>query len=325
MLFPKRPQHLVLVGPSASPHLSQILAMDLAVDMELVAPEQLEERLAAIERADAMLLWQSHAAPVSEVLRHATSLRWLHTFAAGVERLPHELLKARGVCVTNAAGVFAAPLAEFAVAGVLFFTRNIPRLLRQQRERCWSQFDVEDLRGRRALIVGFGGIGRATAERLKPFGVQIVACRNRPIEDPLADEVIRVDQLCEVLPSIDYLIVSAPLTSETEGMLGSRELGLLKSSAVIVNVGRGPIIVEEALIDALRSGKIRGAALDVFDREPLPDGHPFYELDNVLLSPHSADHTDRWLDDSRDFFLAQLQRVLAGEPVENVVDLDRRY
>jgi phosphoglycerate dehydrogenase-like enzyme len=143
--------------------------------------------------------------------------------------------------------------------------------------------------------------------------------------DSLVDQLYASDRRLDMLPQCDYVVVSTPLTSETQGVIGEREFAAMKPNAVVINLGRGPVIEERALIPALASGRIKGAALDVFDQEPLPSGHPFYKLENVLLSPHCADHTPDWLDQAMRFFIEQFKRFRDGQPLLHVVDKKLGY
>ena len=177
-------------------------------------------------------------------------------------------------------------------------------------------------------VVGYGEIGRRTAERAKAFGMQVHILRRRPelaASDPLVDRVYGGDELDSLIAASDYLLVSAPLTAETRGMLGAAQCARMKPTAVLINLGRGPVVVETALIDALRQQKIRGAVLDVFDQEPLPAGHPFYSLDNVLLSPHCADHTATWMEEAMHLFFENLELFRAGKPLKNLTDKKSGY
>jgi phosphoglycerate dehydrogenase-like enzyme len=230
--------------------------------------------------------------------------------------------------LTNSRGVYARSLSEFALAGMLYFAKNLNRMRDAQRAHKWEQFDIDELHGKALGIVGYGEIGRRTAERAKPFGMQVYILRRRPqfaADDPLVDRVYRTDELDSLLAASDYLLVSAPLTAETRGMLGATQLARMKPSAVLINLGRGPVVVETALVDALRQQKIRGAVLDVFNQEPLPAGHPFYSLDNVLLSPHCADHTATWMDEAMQLFLENLELFRAGKPLKNLTDKKSGY
>ena len=172
--------------------------------------------------------------------------------------------------------------------------------------------------------MGYGDIGRAVASRARAMGMRVLALKRHapPVDsaDAFADRVFGPENRMEMLSRSDYVVVTAPLTPETRGMIGDAEFAAMKPAAVIINVGRGPVIDEAAMVRALSERRIKGAALDVFDQEPLPEGHPFYKLDNVLLSPHCADHTATWIDDAMRFFLTQFERYRKGEPLLNVVD-----
>jgi phosphoglycerate dehydrogenase-like enzyme len=176
--------------------------------------------------------------------------------------------------------------------------------------------------------VGYGEIGRAAAVRAHALGMKIHAVRRRrhlSSEDPIVEKSFAVEDRAEMLAGADYVLVAAPLTPETRGMIGEAELRAMKLDAVIMNVGRGPVIDEAALLRALGEGWIRGAALDVFDVEPLPAEHPFWKMENVLISPHCADHTATWTDEAMHFFLENLRRYLNGESLQNLVDKRSGY
>jgi phosphoglycerate dehydrogenase-like enzyme len=256
-------------------------------------------------------------------------LRWVHNRSAGLEDVLFPELIAHPVPLTNGSGVFSAPLGEFALGAILYFAQNFRRLIRNQMAGVWEPGDIAEIAGRTAGIVGYGDIGRAVATRLRPMGMHVVALRRQGAAlyhaDPLVDRIYGHGGLLEMVAQCHYLVVSAPLTPETRGMIGAREFAVMKPEAVVINVGRGPLIDEPAMIQALTEKRILGAALDVFDTEPLPPGHPFFQLENVLLSPHSADHTPDWLDRAMQFFLAQFERYAKGDPLRNVVDKDRGY
>jgi phosphoglycerate dehydrogenase-like enzyme len=178
-------------------------------------------------------------------------------------------------------------------------------------------------------IIGYGDIGRAIAATVRPRGMKVFAVKRNAWSligvDPMVEQIYRPEQRIEMILRCDYVAVAAPLTSETRGMIGEPEFAAMKPSAVVINVGRGPVIDEAALVNALSNGRIKGAALDVFDHEPLPQGHPFYKLENVLLSPHCADHTPDWLDNAMRFFISQFERFREGAPLLNVVDKKLGY
>jgi phosphoglycerate dehydrogenase-like enzyme len=230
--------------------------------------------------------------------------------------------------MTNGSGVFSPSLGEFALAAILYFAKDFRRMIRNQMAGVWEQFDVLPIAGQTVGIVGYGDIGRAVATRVRALGMNVLAVKRHVSQknpDPLVEQVYSPDHLIEMLPRCDYLVVAAPLNAETRGLIGKAEFAAMKPSAVIVNVGRGPVIDEPAMIKALSEHKIKGAALDVFAEEPLPQGHPFYNMENVLLCPHCADHTPDWLDNAMRFFIAQFERFRRGEPLLNVVDKKLGY
>jgi phosphoglycerate dehydrogenase-like enzyme len=275
--------------------------------------------------ADAILAGFAGRELLAPVLRMAPRARWVHTLSAGLDHVLFEELVESDVALSNARGVFSRALAEFALGGLLYFAKDFPRMRRAQAERRWDPFDVAMLAGRKVGVVGFGDIGRAVAETVRPLGARILALRRTAAADPLADAVYDPSRRLEMLHACDDLVVAAPLTPETRGLLGPEELAALKPSAVVVNVGRGPVIDEAALVEALSAGRLRGAALDVFEREPLPTDHALFALPNVLLSPHCADHVAGWRESSVALFLDNLERFRRGEPVRNLVDKRRGY
>jgi phosphoglycerate dehydrogenase-like enzyme len=232
------------------------------------------------------------------------------------------------VPLTNGRGSFSRSLAEFALAGLLYFAKDLPRMRRHQAAQAWAPFDVEELHGRTLGIVGYGDIGRAVAARARPFGMRTIGLRRRAgagDEDHLADEVWPLPRLQELMAVSDDVVVALPLTPATRHLVGEAEIRALKPTAVFVNVGRGAVVDEAALVSALVEGRIKGAALDVFEKEPLPKESPLWRLDNVLLSPHTADHTRTWLVDATRLFLQNLERFRRGEPLLTPVDKRAGY
>lgn len=256
-------------------------------------------------------------------------VRWVHSKAAGLDTVLFPELVESPVPLTNGRGVFSQSLGEFALAAVLYFAKDLRRMVRNQMAGRWEQFDVEEVTGQTAGIVGYGDIGRAAATRLRAMGMRILALRRQGPAiynvDPLVDQVYGPDRRLEMLARCDYVVVAAPLTPETRGLIGEAEFAAMKANAVVINVGRGPVIDEAAIVKALSEHRIRGAALDVFNREPLPEGHPFYQLENLLLSPHCADHTADWQEQAMRFFVQQFERFRKGEPLLNVVNKKLGY
>ena len=278
--------------------------------------------------AEVIFNWSGSLSLIREVFLMSHAARWVHSRSAGLERTLFPELIASDVTMTNGSGVFSPSLGEFALAAILYFAKDFRRMIRNQMAGVWEQFDVLPIAGQTVGIVGYGDIGRAVATRVRALGMNVLAVKRHVSQknpDPLVEQVYSPDHLIEMLPRCDYLVVAAPLNAETRGLIGKAEFAAMKPSAVIVNVGRGPVIDEPAMIKALSEHKIKGAALDVFAEEPLPQGHPFYNMENVLLCPHCADHTPDWLDNAMRFFIAQFERFRRGEPLLNVVDKKLGY
>ncbi|MGH9610328.1 MAG: D-2-hydroxyacid dehydrogenase [Bryobacteraceae bacterium] len=268
--------------------------------------------------------------PFADIWRHAKNVRWIHSLSAGVEPMLLPEVIASPVTITNARGVYKRSLAEFVVLGMLYFGKEVRRLIESQRAHRWDKFPVEWLPNKIMGIAGFGEIGRECAALAKPLGVKIYAVRRKPelsVSDPLADRVFAPSEWKSMLRELDFLVAAAPLTPETRHMIGAEEFAAMKPSAVVMNVGRGPVIDEQALIQALREKRLRGAALDVFENEPLPPDHPFWDMENVLVSPHNTDRTrdPDWLDLSMQAFVENFLRYVSGQPLEKVVDKQAGY
>ncbi|HWI69520.1 MAG TPA: D-2-hydroxyacid dehydrogenase [Nitrospiraceae bacterium] len=282
----------------------------------------------AAVHAEIVLNWSGSLGLLREVFLMSPHVRWIHSRSAGLEQTLFPELIESEVILTNGSGVFSPSLGEFALAAILYFAKDFRRMIRNQVAGVWEPFDVTMVSGQTLGIVGYGSIGRAIAARARALEMKVLGLRRvlqTPTEDSLIDEVYESKQILEMLPRCDYVVVTLPLTEQTRGFIGDAEFAVLKKNAVVINVGRGPTVDEGAMIKALSQRRIRGAALDVFDQEPLPQGHPFYSLENVLLSPHCADHTFDWLDNAMRFFLEQLKRFRRGETLLNIVDKTSGY
>jgi len=317
---------LVLANPN-EPQLAMLES--LPPDTGLAVGNTAEAFRHTAPEASVLFNWSGSGALLREVLGMCPALKWVHCKAAGLDDVLLPEVIASSVPLTNGSGVFSPPLGEFVLGAILYFAKDFRRLIRNQTTGRWEQFDVTEISGQTAGIVGYGDIGQAVATRLRAMGMRVLANRRSvpPPDrvDPLIDRYYGSGGLLEMLAECDYVVVTAPLTPETRGMLGAREFAAMKPSAAVINVGRGAVIDEPAMIQALTEKRILGAGLDVFVTEPLPPGHPFFQLDNVLLSPHSADHTSDWLDRAMQFFLTQFERFAKGEPLLNIVDKKRGY
>ncbi len=279
--------------------------------------------------AEVILNWSGSLALLRDVFLMSPRLRWIHSRSAGLEQALFPELTESKVVLTNASGVFSPSLGEFAIASILYFAKDFRRMIRNQQAGVWEQFDVTMISGQTVGIVGYGSIGRAVAVRARALEMKLLALKRRAPQglegDSLIDHFFGPEQRLEMISQCDYIVVTLPLTEQTTGLIARAEFAVMKKNAVIINIGRGPTIDEQAMIKALSENRIRGAALDVFDQEPLPPGHPFYSMENVLLSPHCADHTPDWLDNSMRFFISQLDRFKRGDALLNVVDKTRGY
>jgi phosphoglycerate dehydrogenase-like enzyme len=276
------------------------------------------------------------------LLAHAPKLRWVHSATSGVERALTPTALARGIAVTNARGVFSRPIAEHVLLMILALSRRLPQLLELQRERTWQPLEGRELRDLTVGIVGYGSLGRAVASLLGAFGARVIATKRRPDaadsgssndgDDgfPSPARLDRVlgpgaDDLRALLAESDVVVLAAPLTPETENMIDDAALAAMKPDAWLINVARGRLVDEGALVRALREGRIGGAALDVFREEPLGPASPFWDVPNLVVTPHTAWSSARVLDRSVDLFCDNLRRFRAGEPLRNIVDPSAGY
>jgi phosphoglycerate dehydrogenase-like enzyme len=276
------------------------------------------------------------------LLSRAPHLTWVHSATSGVERALTPAALARDVLVTNARGVFSRPIAEHVLLMILAVSRHLPELIELQRERTWQPLEGRELRELTIGIVGYGSLGRAVASLASAFGARVIAMRRRPsaAEDaraagdddgetfpfePRLDRVVGPEGLHDLLAESDIVVLAAPLTAETEGMIDEAAVAAMKRDAWLINVARGRLIDDTALIRALRDHRIGGAALDAFRDEPLPPASPYWDMPNVILTPHTAWSSARVLDRSIDLFCDNLTRFSRGEPLRNVVDPTAGY
>ncbi|HET8774172.1 MAG TPA: D-2-hydroxyacid dehydrogenase [Thermoanaerobaculia bacterium] len=305
---------LVIAPPDFAP--LDLLGRE-APDVALSIGTESEQLRNDAAHADAVLIAPRYGALLTELWRDLGNVRWIHTLAAGVEFLPFDLLRRTDVVVTSSRGLYADALGEFAIAAMLWFAKDLRRMVRNQDARRWEPYTVERLEERTVGIVGYGGVGEAVGRRAAALGMRVLPVRRRQeFGEPTLDEVIAQS---------DYVVLSTPLTPGTYRLLSRERIAAMKPNAVLINLGRGATVDEDALLDALRNQRIRGAALDVFEAEPLPADHPLWQFDNVLISPHTADHTADAHVRAMQFFIENLKRFRAGESLQNVVDKHEQY
>jgi len=292
-----------------------------------------------VEDVEVMLRGWLSSEAFDRLLSRAPRLSWVHSATSGVERALTPAALERGLIVTNARGVFSRPIAEYVLMMILAISRRLPQLLELQRERTWQPLEGTELRDVTVGIVGLGSIGRAVAALATSFGCRVVAVRRRTqdVVDPLPDDgedssaPLRLDRvggpatLATLLSESDFIVLAAPLTPETEEMINADTLAQVKPGAWLINVARGRLIDERALLRALRDGHIGGAVLDTFRDEPLPPMSSFYDLPNVIVTPHTAWSSGRVLDRSVELFCDNLRRFASGETLLNVVDPSAGY
>ena len=264
----------------------------------------------------------------------APRLRWVHSAAAGARASLFPEMCESGVVLTNSAGIYAEPLAEWAMAAVFYFARGFDVAERGARECRWPYDEMaafghpqREVAGSTIGIVGYGGIGRSIGSRAKALGIRVLAVRSRS-RDAVpegADEGFGPEGLAEVLERSHYVVLSLPETLVTTGLIGASELARMRPDSVLLNLSRGGIVDEDALVDALGSGRIRGAALDVFREEPLPADSPLWTLENVLITPHAGAISPRFWEREMDLMVSNVGHYLAGGRMENVVDKRRGY
>jgi len=315
---------LVLADPN-EPQLKMLGELQSSADIVVGNSRSAFEKAAPV--ASVLFNWSGSLKLLREVVSMSPKLQWMHSRSVGLERTLFPELSENSVILTNGRGVFSASLGEFVLAAILYFAKDFRRMVRNQMAATWEQFDVDVISGKTVGIVGYGDIGRAVAARVRPMGMKVLALKRHVVRepDPLIEQTYSPDRRIEMLARCAYVVVAAPLTQETRGMIAEPEFAAMKPSAVVINVGRGPVIQEGALLSALSSGRIRGAGLDVFDQEPLPRDHPFYRMENVLLSPHCADHTSDWLEQAMRLFIEQYERFRSAQPLLYVVDKKLGY
>ncbi len=294
------------------------------------APEQDEHWRRLLGQAH--ILFDFDRTYKQELPRLAPNLRWIQATSAGIGQFVARMDYARRMpdtVITTASGVHAQPLAEFCLMVMLAFSRGLLGMLEQQRRRHWERFAGADLAGRTLAVVGVGAIGQEVARLGKALGMRVLGVKRSVAGvDPAAlhlDALYPPEALHTVLKQAEFLVLIMPHTPETEKMIGAEELALLPDGAVFINVGRGRLVDELALIEALRSGHLGGAGLDVFAEEPLPADSPLWRLSNVLVSPHSGSTSDRENSRLTALFCENLRRFLAGQPLLNLFDAQWLY
>jgi len=265
-----------------------------------------------------------------EVQRGMPNLRWLQATSSGIGQYAKQHgFDQTDITLTNAAGIHARPLAEFVLWAMLAFAKDYPKARKQQRDHHWQRFAASEVLGHTLAIVGLGRIGQEVAKLAKLMGMQVIGSKRRTegltATDLNVDELYKHSDLAELAARADYLCLVVPHTDETANMVNADIFQTMKPDSVLINIGRGALVDESALLDALQTGKIRGAVLDVAATEPLPQDSPLWDMENVIIFPHSASTSVQENTRLVELFCDNMARYLAGEPLVNVIDVKRLY
>ncbi|MBS1840888.1 MAG: D-2-hydroxyacid dehydrogenase [Acidobacteria bacterium] len=269
----------------------------------------------------------------ADQLTHARKLKWIHSTATGVAQLMYPELRESGILVTNPRGVFSVPVAEHTLGMMIAMARNFPDSIRFQDQAKWSQQQLWDLpqqlselSGKTLLIVGFGSIGQELAKRAKAFDMRVLGVtRSGQSNGDLAEKIVAGSELHSVLPEADYAVIAVPETAGTKKLMGAAEISRMKRGARLINVGRGSLLDEDALIAALESGHLAGAGLDVTGIEPLPENSPLWKAPNLFITPHTSGVSNRLWQRETALLVELLELWFSGQSMKNVVDLSRGY
>ena len=310
----------ILCGDHRPPGMS---AVEAAADARYVTAADLGD---ALRGADVLFVWDFLSTAVQQAWPYADSLRWVHIASAGVDPLMFPELVGSPVVLTNSRGIFDRPIAEYVLGLILVFAKDMRATLDLQRQQTWRHRETERVDRQTALVVGTGSIGREIGRLLSAAGLKITGVgRTAHSADPDLGEIRQSADLLSLLPDTDYVIVAAPLTKQSLGMFDAAALARMKPSARLINIGRGPIVVDKDLAQALKNNQIAGAALDVFSEEPLPPEHPLWGVPNLIISPHMSGDFVGWLDALAELFVENFGRWLAGDRLLNVVDKKLGY
>ncbi|MBP2240995.1 phosphoglycerate dehydrogenase-like enzyme [Cytobacillus eiseniae] len=279
-----------------------------------------------LEDAEIIVSWKKEMERM--LIQNNMNLRWLQSWSAGVNSLPLQVFEEKKIHITSANGVHAYPISETIFALMLALTRKIHSYIKNQQTKTWHHANLSlELHGKTIALLGIGAIGMETAKIAKAFGMKVIGFRNSEKPEENVDSMYALNQLDEILPICDYVVVTLPYTKETHHLFKKQQFKLMKPSSFFINIGRGSIVVEEDLIHALQSKEIAGAGLDVFEKEPLHGESPLWALENVIITPHTAGSTEHYTKRViEDIFIPNLQSYIQGStPSINLVDYQKGY
>lgn len=314
---------LLITRPLEDHLLEQI--REVAQDWDVVITDEAEQWKHHTKDTDVILGWRKF---FDDSLDSLNSLKWIQTWSAGVNTLPLKELANNNVRVTSANGVHSYPISETIFALMLSLTRNIHTYIKNQVKKKWDGEDIKlEMHGKTVGVIGVGAIGKETAKIAKAFGMKVIGIRHSGKPEDHVDEMYTTDKLDDILPECDYVVITLPLTEETNQLFKREQFQKMKDSAFLINIGRGEIIKEADLVAALSAGEILGAGLDVFEKEPLDESSPLWEMDNCIITPHTSGSTEHY--DKRvveEIFLPNFKKFIEGQKLDiNLVDYHKGY
>lgn len=312
--------NILVINKLAERHIAAIKSA--APDSTVLAAEPADAGR-YIGNANIVATWG--AADFRPLFTQAPELRWVHALSAGVEKLLFPEMLNSSVKLTNSRGIHGIPMSEHVLSLVLAFTRGLHVLFKQQQQQIWQRTPLEEVYEKTIGIVGLGNIGREVAKRAKALGMRVLAAKREQTAELFVDELYRPDQLTELLKTADFIVVAVPLTAQTRHLFTTALFRQMKPSAYFINVSRGAVVNEADLAAALREGTIKGAALDVFEQEPLPQSSPLWTMPNVIITPHIAAISPYYLDRAIKLFCQNLTSFAAGEDMVNLIDKQKGY
>lgn len=289
-------------------------------DLQLLVCKNREQIEQVIDQAEIIL--SGHTFP-GDLIGKARNLKWIQSMAAGVENYARSKLLPPNVVFTKIKGVFGPIMSEYVVGYILAITQNMKKTFTNKEKKRWEHFVVDSIRRKTVGVMGLGSVGAYIAYQIHLMGALVIALEEQEKKLPYVNQEYSVTEIEEFLRRSDFVVVAIPLTNATEGILGEREFGMMKESAHLINVSRGPLVQEEALLKALKQRSIAGAVLDVFHEEPLPQDHPLWDLDNVIITPHISGPSIP--EDIAKIFIENLRRFEEGKKLEGVVDREKEY
>lgn len=312
--------NITVLNKLSPQQLDSIRAVSPDISITMCALEQLDEHIA---ETDILLTWGW--LDIQALYAKGARLRWIHSLSAGVESLIFPALQTDQTLLTNSKGIHSIPVSEHVLALLLAFSRGLPQAIRQQDQQIWHRMPLDELHAKTLGILGLGSIGREIAKKGKALGMQVLATKREQTQELFVDHLFPPTELLSMLPQCDYVVAALPLLPETKHMLRREHFQSMKSTACFVNIARGNILVEADLVAALENRELRCAGLDVFEHEPLPASSPFWNMKNVIITPHCAALSPYYMDRAINLFADNFARYLGGQRLFNLIDKAKGY